>query len=67
MKKLKFLYFLTFVLSLSACNPQPADSMKEKIRVGVFNGEGASAVCVIETMEALEKILDSLKEIVHQE
>jgi len=54
MKKMKFLYFLTFVIFLFACNPHVDDNMKEKIRVGVFNGEGASAVCVIETMEALK-------------
>ena len=51
---MRFLYLLIFVVSLSACNPHPIDNTKEKIRVGVFNGEGASVVCVIETMEALK-------------
>lgn len=51
---MKFLYLLAFIVSLSACNSHPDDSLKGKIRVGVFNGEGASAVCVIETMEALK-------------
>ncbi len=54
MRLLKFLYLLIIAVSLSACNPQPTDSTKEKIRIGVFNGEGASPVCVIETMEALK-------------
>ena len=52
MKKIKFLYLLAYVVFLSACTQQNSESVM--IRVGVFNGEGASAVCVIETMEALK-------------
>ncbi len=45
----------TFVISMSSCvtSVEKEDAI-DKIRVGVFNGNGASAVCVIETMEALK-------------
>ncbi len=33
---------------------QPQKQQNNKLRVGVFNGNGASPVCVIETMEALK-------------
>ena len=33
---------------------QPDKKLNDKLRVGVFNGNGSSPVCVIETMEALK-------------
>lgn len=54
MRSLKFLYLLAFVVFISACMQENSESYTDKIRVGVFNGEGASVVCVIETMEALK-------------
>ena len=54
MKSIKFLCLLAFVASISACVQENSESYTDKIRVGVFNGEGASVVCVIETMETLK-------------
>jgi glutamine amidotransferase-like uncharacterized protein len=50
---------LTFVLltGLWSCQQgrkQAEKQVNNKLRVGVFNGNGASPVCVIETMEALK-------------
>lgn len=47
--------FFTVAAFFSSCKPEleKKESVK-KINVGVFNGNGASAVCVIETMEALK-------------
>ncbi len=38
---------------LFSCNPDTTVPDNNSIHVGVFNGEGASPVCVIETIEAL--------------
>ena len=54
MKSLQFLYILAFVVLISACVQKNSESFTDKIRVGVFSGEGASVVCVIETIEALK-------------
>ena len=48
---------LLALTGLSSCDygPEKAETVSEElIRVGVFNGNGASAVCVLETMEALK-------------
>ncbi len=53
------LFFLFGILFFMGCqisekkNNTPAKAIS-KIRVGVYNGNGASAVCVIETLEALK-------------
>jgi len=55
--KFKVIIFtiLAFSVILSSCE-QKTETKKQtnKINVGVFNGNGASAVCVIETLEALK-------------
>jgi len=55
--KIKVIIFtiLAFSAILSSCE-QKTDNKEQinKIKVGVFNGNGASAVCVIETLEALK-------------
>ncbi len=55
----KIIGVLTFVFLLGvwSCQSEKEQSVKKenaKLRVGVFNGNGASPVCVIETMEALK-------------
>ena len=55
----KILFFIVAVMFLfSACNHQAKNtSEKEKVRkiqVGVFNGNGASPVCITETVEAVK-------------
>ncbi len=55
--KSKTIYFLLFVITalISSCESKLEDKEPDnKISVGVFNGNGASAVCVIETLEALK-------------
>jgi len=55
--KSKTIYFLLFVITLfiSSCESKHEDQEStNKIQVGVFNGNGASPVCVIETLEALK-------------
>jgi glutamine amidotransferase-like uncharacterized protein len=47
------LIFSLFSLSLTS-NAQKTNNNSDKIVVGVFNGNGASPVCVLETMEALK-------------
>lgn len=52
--KITFL-FLAFSLVLFSCQQTATKVVeKEKINVGVFNGNGASTVCILETMEALK-------------
>lgn len=53
--KILFPVFLAFFTLLASCN-QPAveGTAVSKINVGVFNGNGASTVCVFETIEALK-------------
>ncbi len=57
MKKL-FLFLLLAVMtviSLNSCsNGQNTQKKSDKIVVGVFNGNGASPICVLESMEALK-------------
>ncbi len=50
------LAFALFFAAYSCCSNKAPASQNEntKLRVGVFNGNGASPVCVIETMEALK-------------
>lgn len=54
----KYYLFLIIVLAgallFNCCKPDVSDKDNYSINVGVFNGEGASPVCVIETMEALK-------------
>lgn len=45
---------LLMIILLESCNNTPPSSSKNLIRTGVFNGDGASPVCVLETMEALK-------------
>ena len=47
--------FLAFIILLVSCKqPVVENTAVSKINVGVFNGNGASTVCVLETMEALK-------------
>ncbi len=52
----KFVYALVLVLlGLFACNSGKKSAVRhDKIIVGVFNGNGASPICVLETKEALK-------------
>ena len=61
--RLKFIFFLLFIffLTIISCENNKKDiviSQNEekfqKINIGVFNGNGASPVCILETMEALK-------------
>jgi len=48
---------LAFLLGIWSCQPIKKRTVKKentKLQVGVFDGNGASPVCVIETMEALK-------------
>lgn len=49
--------FLFVLLYSCSDNSNPQEVVEKKIEVGVFNGNGASPVCVLETLEALK--LDS--------
>ena len=53
---LSSLLFILIIVSFYSCTHSTAniEAPKKKISVGVFNGNGASAVCVLETMEALK-------------
>ncbi len=46
--------FLLFFILYSCTHQEGQTFIPDKIRVGVFNGNGASAVCVYETIEALQ-------------
>ena len=53
--KIFILTILAFTVILSSCEQKTETRVSaNKINVGVFNGNGASAVCVIETLEALK-------------
>ncbi len=59
MKILNILIISILVLSSFSCNTEKKNESEEKnttnkIKVGVFNGNGASPVCVLETVEALK-------------
>lgn len=58
LNKLKNFYLLLIIVLtgflLYSCKPEVPDQDNNSILVGVFNGEGASTVCVIETMETLK-------------
>jgi len=54
-----YLLLLVIVLLCNACSTSTSGDEKDngsetKIHVGVYNGNGASAVCVLETLEALK-------------
>ncbi|MEN8251027.1 MAG: BPL-N domain-containing protein [Bacteroidota bacterium] len=51
MNSLKYLILIVLMLA-GACSQKSTET--GKIKVGVYSGEGASAVCVIETIEALK-------------
>ncbi len=51
---IKRLYLLILIAGLFSTLFAQKNIPQHKIRVGVFNGNGASPVCVIETMEALK-------------
>lgn len=53
MKRTRYVIWLV-VISLFACNHSDSPHETPALSVGVFNGNGASPVCVIETMEALK-------------
>ncbi len=58
MKLIKSLLLFSFLLLVSSCASQKTtqvnSSNKNKIQVGVFNGQGAGSVSIIETIEALK-------------
>lgn len=57
MKYFKNLLLSLLLISLFSCETKKVNEVintSNKITVGVFNGNGASAVCVIETLEALK-------------
>jgi len=63
MKNLHILIFSILIMSFFSCKTEDKDKAKNKIQdnikdeqitVGVFNGNGSSTVCVIETIEALK-------------
>ena len=57
MNKMIAVLAVALLLGVWSCQPvkkQPEKKTDNKLRVGVFNGNGASPVCVIETMEALK-------------
>ncbi len=56
---LSYLLMITILVSFHSCTNTTANSETHKkgISVGVFNGNGASTVCILETIEALK--LDS--------
>lgn len=57
MNKYLIAFLIVFVGAFSFCQQLEAQEKpihKRKINVGVFNGNGASAVCILETLEALK-------------
>lgn len=50
------LYLVMAIFGLASCNDSklPENSEPNKIKVAVFNGNGASAICILETIEALK-------------
>lgn len=53
MKARRFYLVILLLFAFAACKDQKVNEEK-KIVVGVFNGNGAGSVCVIETIEALK-------------
>ncbi len=53
-KKIFYLLFLTIFISCGNSNNASLNNKENKIKVAVFNGSGASAVCIIETFESLK-------------
>lgn len=51
---LYFIFFVLFVSTSSCVNSVEKPFVDNKIKVAVFNGNGASTVCVFETIEALK-------------
>ncbi len=51
---MKKIFFISFILSLVLFSCTKEIEHSTKIKVGVFNGNGASEICVIETLEALK-------------
>jgi len=58
MKKINIIILLSMTISLFSmllsCSSEKQNTITEKISVRVFNGNGASKVCVTETIEALK-------------
>ena len=57
MTKNNILYFILFIVivSVSSCSISVEKVVvDDKLKVGVFNGNGASTVCILETIEALK-------------
>jgi len=52
--KMRSLFTLILITFIAFGGSAQTKSRDAKLRVGVFNGNGASVVCVIETMEALK-------------
>ncbi len=52
--KIFYLLFLTIFISCENSNNKSSNNQENKIKVAVFNGSGASAVCIIETFESLK-------------
>jgi len=52
--KLRYLFTLILFAFITFTGFSQSENSNDKLRVGVFNGNGASPVCVIETMEALK-------------
>ncbi len=54
MKKTLFLSALLLVIFSISCVNEQTQGKKSKLVVGVFSGNGASATCIVETLEALK-------------
>ncbi len=54
-KSLYFVLLITIFFSFESCNTKPGENMDNPgIKVGIYKGDGASPVCVLETMEAFK-------------
>ncbi|MEA3450476.1 MAG: BPL-N domain-containing protein [Bacteroidota bacterium] len=57
MKKITYILAIIFSLFIISCNTadfQNTEKNSSKIIVGVYTGNGASAICILETLEALK-------------
>lgn len=59
MKKIISLFILTLIISLSACTvelnvKEPEKDNQKELTVGVFTGDGAGSISIIETLSALK-------------
>ena len=54
LKKTFYILILTVFVSCVNENSDNLENQQNKIKVAVFNGSGASAVCIIETYESLK-------------